>query len=340
MKHGVLRKNLKAGKLDRCYILYGEEKFLIDYYRREIRTHVMGAEADDFNYHRMDGSEADIDRLRETMDAYPAFAEHSLIELRDFDLFSFTDTNAKKLAELLKDIPEYCCLLFVYDTLEYKADKRKKLLCEAVQSCAKEVECPLQNADDLIKWIQNRFQSEQKKISRTNAEYLLFLAGNQMNSLANEITKLSFFAETDEITHAEIERIVVPAVEAEIFLLTDELAEKHYEAAADLMYRLLQLNTEPIVLTAIIGSQLRKLYAARLVKECGGSAAMLKELINAYSEYLPRQYLKICGNFSIDWYRMAISACCETDYKLKSSASDVPADLLWTLFLKLAVKEK
>lgn len=337
LRHGELGKKLKAGMTDRCCILYGEEKYLVEYYRREIRRVFLGEQDDGFNYRRFNGTEIDPEGLAETVNAYPAFAEHSLVELRDFDIFSWSDKSAKKLAELFGDLPDYCCVVFVYDTLEYKPDKRKKKLCEAVQAAAAEVECPLQSDADLLKWIKNRFKKEKKQISPSDAEFLLFLAGNRMDNLGNEIDKLSLYAEGSVITRDDIERVVVPVAEAGIFKLTDELSAGRYESAAEQMYKLLQLNTEPIYLTAVIGAQLRKLYAAKLVKESGGSPAVLKDIINAYNDYQPKQYLRICGKFSTDWYRMAMKACCETDYRLKS-VSDPPEGLLWNLFLKLAVK--
>ena len=335
IKMETLRKQLKDGELERCYILYGQERYLREYYTREVRKAVLGQEDDPFNLRQYEGKDLDLTELSEAVDAYPSFAERTLVEVRDFDLFHCEEGETKQLIALLKELPDYCCLVFLFDTLEYKPDKRKKLLYEAIGKCASAVEFPVQGQGELSRWVIRHFAAQKKEISRDDAAYLIFLCGSLMEGLVNEIGKIAVYAKDKQITRADIDAVAVPVVEAQAFRLADALSGKRYDEAAELMYKLFQLNTEPIFLNATIASQLRRLYAARLVKDSGGGADALMSIIGKVNDYQCRLYLRTCSGFSTGWYCRGLRRCAELDYRLKSSSAD-PEELLKSLFLQLA----
>ena len=337
LKLDALRRQLKSGELSRCYLFFGKESYLREHYCRELRKQILGAEDDPFNLHRFDGKDLDLQELADAVDAYPSFAERSMVEVRDYDIFQAGEENNKKLQAILQDLPDYCCLLFCYDTLEFKQDRRKKQLCEMLKNHVSLVEFPAQESGELVRWIQRHFTAREKEISTEDAKYLIFLCGSLMDGLNNEIGKIALYAKERTITRADIDAVATPIVEAEAFRLADALANRKYEAAAELMSKLFRLNTEPISINAMIASQLRKMYAALLVKRAGGSADTLKELLGAGSDYMPRQYLRICGAFSEAWYCRSLKLCAETDYQMKSSGAD-PNDLLLNLFLFLSAR--
>ena len=57
----------------------------------------------------------------------------TLIVVQDYDLFKAPEGERKAITQLLEDLPEYCCLVFVYDTLAYKRDARMKKLAGVLQ---------------------------------------------------------------------------------------------------------------------------------------------------------------------------------------------------------------
>ena len=334
LKLEAFRKSLKEGMPERCYILYGQERYLREHYARELRKAVLGSDDDPFNLRQYEGKNLDLTELSEAVDAYPSFAERTMIEVRDYDLFQGAEEERKQLISILNELPEYCCLVFLYDTLEFKADKRKKNLYETIRSCAVSVEFPVQGQSELVRWVIRRFAAQKKEITRDDAAYLIFLCGSLMEGLINEIGKIAVYAKDSRITREDIDAAAVPVVEAQTFRLTDALASKRYEEAAELMHKLFQLNTEPIAVNAMIGSQLRRLYAAHLAKDAGMGLPELMEITGS-SEYACRQYLRICSGFSSAWYRNGLRRCAEADLRLKTGAGD-PNDVMISLFLQLA----
>ena len=338
LKLEAFRRSLKEGAPERCFILYGQERYLREHYARELRHAVLGSDDDPFNLRQYEGKNLDLSELSEAVDAYPSFADRTMIEVRDYDLFQGTDEERKKLISILKELPEYCCLVFLYDTIEYKADKRKKNLYEAIRSYAVSVEFPVQEQGELIRWVMRHFAAQKKEISRDDAAYLIFLCGSLMEGLINEIGKIAVYAKGSVITREDIDAVAVPVVEAQTFKLTNALAEKRYDEAAELLHKLSQLNTEPIAINAMIGSQLRRLYAASLIKSEGMGLAELMEILGG-SEYACRQYLRICTGFSPEWYRNGLRRCAEADLRMKTSVGD-PNSILTSLFLQLAGGQK
>ena len=332
----ALRRQLKSGEPERCYLLYGRERYLLDHYSRELRRAVLGDEDDPFNLRRLEGKGLELQALADAVDAYPAFAERALVEVRDYDVLQLPDAEVKRLTELLRELPEYCCLVFIYDTLEFKADKLKAKKWEGLRSCASLVEFPQQGQNELARWVQRHFDSRGKRIGDDDAAYLVFLCGSEMDSLTNEIGKLAAYAKEKTVTRDEIDAVVVPAVEAQTFKLTDALSARDYERAAELMFKLFQLNTEPIAINAMIGSQLRKLHAALLVKRSGGNAGTLAELLGC-SDYAARQSFRICTSFKESWYLRMIRLSAETDWRMKSTPIS-PEDLLRSLFVTMAAE--
>ena len=54
-------------------------------------------------------------------------AERTLVLVTDFDLFKAGEKDREEYIRLLGDLPDYVCLVFVYDLIPYKGDARTKL---------------------------------------------------------------------------------------------------------------------------------------------------------------------------------------------------------------------
>jgi DNA polymerase-3 subunit delta len=333
-----LKKQIKTGNTGSFYILYGNEAYLKEKYLSELRKTVLGSTADDFNLRRFDGRELELDELIEAVEAYPSFAEKTFVEVRDYDIFKCSESEAERLRALLCDIPDYCCLVFLYDTVEYKPDKRKKLLCSVIDAKAQTVDIKQQEQSDIINWIYKHFNYYGKTISSEDAAYLIFLCGSLLSGLNNEIDKIAVYAKGSRVTKADIDAVATPVVEAVIFDLTDEISAKNYEKAAETMSKLFQLSENLIGMLSVIGGQIRKLYSTRLIKEAGGGEKEVVQLLQLKSSYQAKLLYRGCTRFSKSWYVNSLRLCADTDYKMKSSSGEAE-ELLVTLFLNMAARK-
>ena len=122
-----LKKDLAQGKPGRLYVFHGEETYLRDHYLGKLREVLLSGGMGEFNLHRLRPADVNPRALEEAVDCLPMMAERTMVLVTDFDLFKAGERDREEYIRTLSQLPEYCCLVFVYDLLEYKPDARTKL---------------------------------------------------------------------------------------------------------------------------------------------------------------------------------------------------------------------
>ncbi|NLL39453.1 MAG: DNA polymerase III subunit delta, partial [Clostridiales bacterium] len=300
----------------------------------EMKKAVLGDGPADFNLKKLDGGSLEINELREAVEAMPYFAERTYVEVRDYNIYGASQQDSEELAGILKDIPDYCCLVFVYDTIEFKADKRKKLH-KLIEEKVKVVEIPIQKSSSLIGWISRRFAHNGKRISKGTAEFLIHYCGDLMTGLISEIEKISAYCQGEVVTREDIETVAIPVIDTAVFNLTNAISEKNYDRAARVLTELFQMGEPPIFILNIIGGQMRRLYAARLSYENGKNAKYLKALLGLRTDYQARLLMEAARRVSLNWCSDAVCLCAETDFRMKSTRLG-EEELLISLLVSLA----
>ena len=203
------------------YVLYGEEDYLRRYYLSMLRRQLVDGPTEDFNFHRLTSENFSMQVLSESLEALPMMAERTMIQVDDVDLFALPEDDRTQLAALFSDIPDYACLVLVY--ADFKPDKRKKKLWDAMEKNAVLAEFAYQTERDLTAWIVRHFRAEKKNISPALCGYLLQRCGSSMTRLDAEIAKICAYSGADDIVRADIDAVVEPTLEAVVFEITDAL---------------------------------------------------------------------------------------------------------------------
>ncbi len=325
------RRELADGKVRNLYIFCGEESYLRDYYLGKMKETLLTGGLDDFNYHTLAGKDFSLSKLHEMVDAMPMMSERTMVVVTDYDM----DKGDKEgLAELLGDLPEYVCLVFVYDVIEYKPDNRAKLT-KLVKEKGRVVDFVRQQQGDLTDWIARRFRALEHDISTEDARYLIFLCGDLMTGLISEIGKIGAYASARRVTRQDIDAVATPQLDAVVFQLTDAIAERNFDRAFAVLGDLLHMQEAPIKLLSVLGRQLRQLYTARLALDAGKDARWLMELWGMRSAYPAEKLMRAGRRFSIKWCRRAVRNCERADTQMKSTGAD-GAEVLTALLLDLA----
>ncbi len=239
-----LKTDLKEGNpLGNAYLFYGEESYLREYYLGEIRKTLIPAGFEEFNYHALEGKDLTAQSLTEMAEAMPMMAERTLIVVTDWDIYKLNEDQRERFIALLEDLPEYCCIVFVYDTVAYKQNRTLKKLCKAMDAHVTPIEFKAQDTSDLTAWIARRFRALGKQIDRQTAEYLIFLCGGLMTGLVPEITKIGTYAKGKTITQKDIDAVADPVLSAEVFRLSDAVVQGDYDRAAQILGDLLKMQT-------------------------------------------------------------------------------------------------
>lgn len=335
--YGAVLRELKEKGPERLYLLWGAEDYLRDSFFDEIKKICLEGGSADFNYHRLNGSPLNMQKLTEAVNAVPFMGERTLIEVHDFDINSVKDEDTERLKSIVSDIPDYSTVVFILPT-GYEPDGRLTSI-KTLKKLGNAIEFTTQTQSLLINWITRRFSSLGKNIGRTECEKLIFTSGELMTRLIPEIEKIAGFSKSDTVTLEDIEKTAQRIPEASVFEMTDRLAEKNYDKAAMLMAELLQSGEHPIKILAMIGFQMRRLYTARVALDAGLGRDFVMSSCGIGYPFLADKLLKSASGFTTKQMKRAVELCAECDYRMKSTSED-DEDILTELLLRVAVGDK
>ena len=327
------KKELAAGTPGKLYLLHGEETYLRDHYLGKLRSLLLTGGMGTFNLHEIPAREMSPRRLEEAVDCLPMMAPRTLVLVRDFDLFKAGEKDREEYIRLLGDLPDYVCLVFVYDLIPYKGDARTKL-AGALKQYGTVVNFVRQDQGDLVDWVRRRFRALGKDIDSRLALELIFLCGDLMNNLIGEIEKIGAYAKQPHITRADIEAVATPQLDAVVFRMTDAIGEGNFDKGMSVLGELYQMQEPPIKIMWSLGRQMRQLYSARLALEKGRGREWMASLWGL-KPYPADKLMQSAKRFTLPWCRRAVVLCGQTDLAMKSTGQD-GQELLTTLLLKLA----
>lgn len=169
-----LLQHIKLGHLYRVYLLYGEEKYLKELYLKRLVRLASPEQFEEFNFHRFDGGELEVDRLIEACESLPFLAGQRCVVVEKFDFEGMPAADKEKLTRLLEDPPETTVLILVVDKEDFSAKKSagaKKLiaLCDKAGAV---LELKRRSMSDLVRFIRSRLEPRGCTIAREDCEML------------------------------------------------------------------------------------------------------------------------------------------------------------------------
>lgn len=334
----ALKAAIREKRPERLYVFHGEEIFLLRYYLEQLRKLLIDELTESFNFHKFTSETYSLQGFVEAVENLPMMAEHTMVWADEIDLFKLPETDRVKIAELLADIPEYCTVVFTYETTAWKPDRRQKKLWEAIEKNGIIVEFAKQNQRDLIAWVTRHFAAQKKRISTELCRYLIEITGGTMTALAGEISKIAAYSGAEEIRKSDIDAVTEPVLDAVVFQMTDLLGQGDYGPALLKLRQLLKMQQEPIAILGAVGGHFRRLGAARTLLDHGKGPAELMRLCGI-SDYAARKTMTAARRFSPIFCEKAAELVLETDYQMKTSYDD-QSRLLELLILRLAQEAK
>ncbi len=329
-----LKAAIRSGQPARLYIFHGEEIFLLNHYLQQLKKALLDDLTESFNYHRLTSENFDIQGFADAVENLPMMADYTLVQVDDIDLFKLPEEGRNKVSEILSDIPEYCTVVFTYETVAWKPDKRLKKLWESIDSNAQVVEFAKQSQRDLISWITRHFAAKKKQISPELCTYLIDITDGTMTSLSGEIAKICAYSGADVICKSDIDAVTEPVLDAVVFRMTDHLGAGNYPQAFATLQKLMKMQQEPIAILGAVGMHFRRLSTARTLLDNGRGYAELMKLCSL-AEYPAKKTMESARRFSPAFCATAAKLIMETDYQMKTSFDD-PQRLLELLVLTLA----
>lgn len=329
-----LKVAIKASQPENLYIFHGEEMFLLRHYLEQLKKLLLDELTESFNFHRLTNETFDLQSFADAVENLPMMAEHTFVQVDDVDLFKMSESDREKIIDIISDVPEYCTVVFIYETVQWKPDKRLKKLWDAIENNASIVEFAKQEQKDLIAWIGRHFAAHKKRISNDLCAYLIDITGGTMTALSSEISKICAYSGADEIHRTDIDAVTEPVLDAVVFQMTDLLGQGRFPQALQKLQQLLKMQQDPIAILGAVGTQFRRIAVARILLDHGSNTSELMKLCGM-TEYPARKTMETARSFSAEFCKKAMELILETDYKMKTSYDDNER-LLELLILQLA----
>ena len=329
---------LRAEGPQRLYVLWGQEDYLREQFLAQLKAVCIPGGEDEFSCHRFDGAPLDLSRLSDAVDAMPFLSDRTLIEIRGCDVNKLSEADADRLIAIISDLPDYCTVVFLLGP-EETLDGRLRIT-KALKKHGVVLQFTAQGEDALVRWVAKRFAAWEKRVTVEDAKYLIQITGGLMNRMIPEIDKIAAYAVGEAVAREDIDAVAQKTPDAVVFEITDCLAQGDHNGAMERLSELLKMrDADPIMILAVVGQQLRRLYAAKAAAAERLSDADAMALCDLRYDFLVQKTQRQARRFSFELLERAILLCAETDYAMKHTGAD-DLILLEELLLQIMAEAK
>jgi len=117
--------------------------------------------------------------------------------------------------------------------------------------------------EKLKKWLRKKLEILGAKADQRTLEKLIEFVGNDLWRLSNEIKKLVNYRKDKHFQAEDVELLVKPKIETDIFKTIDAIASKNKRKAFELLKKHLEKGDSPLYLLSMINYQFRNLLIVK-----------------------------------------------------------------------------
>ena len=283
-----IRADIKNKTFRPVYLIYGEEAFVRNSLRNELKAALAGE--DDMNLMVMEGRDVDVNKIIEFGLTMPFFADHRLIIAENTGWFK---KEPEGLADALDAFPDTTVLVIVEESI----DKRSRLY-KKIDKIGYVSECTRLKQDALLKWAARRIGAAGKKVRESTCREFLSMTGDDMENIKNELDKLiSYVGDREEITTDDVYAITTRQIQGRIFDLVDAVAVRDRNKALTLYYDLLTLREPPMKILALIARQFHLLMQVKELRTEGVGSAEIAQILKL-RPFVADRMIRQAGRFS------------------------------------------
>jgi DNA polymerase-3 subunit delta len=264
--------------------LYGQDIYRLREKLNEIIEHYKKIHKSGLNLKYFDNRSLNFEDFRDEIKQTSMFDEKKLMVLTDVsNNLEFKENFLKNSKELLnsKEI-----ILFSEGRELPKGDKFFSFLKKE----AKSQEFNYLEGVKLKNWLKKEFAKFKVEISPEALDRLINFVGNDLWQMSNEIKKISTFKLGGKIEREDIELLVRPKIESDIFKTIDAIATKNKKQALALIHKHLEKGDNPLYLLSMINFQFRNLLMIRDLIEKKKPIQLFSKLTNLHPYIIKKSY--------------------------------------------------
>lgn len=318
-----LKKQIKEGQMNNCYLFFGDEEYLKQFYINKICSKFVTPGSETFSLRKYDGKENTLQEVFEGADSMPFMSEYTVVIAHDFPLDSPTAEVKEQLTAFLDNQPDTAIVIFWMDSIELSLKNSKhKWAIDNFTKKATAVCLEKYTRANLAKTLVAYAKAQGCIMNINTANYLIDISGDSLNILFNEIEKASSFAgQGNEITREHIDKMAIRSLEAKVFDLSKFILNCNPKSALELLHNLMQLKAEPIDVFAVILMSFVDIYRAKTALSGGENANYPAKFFDYKNkEFRLTNGARYASNISDTKLRECFDCFTESDKLLKSSS--------------------
>lgn len=305
MKFVELKKSL-VNQISPCYLIYGEDNFLIETSLSHIEKSLFGnVVRNNLNKQVFSTEEMDNSTFFNALNTLPFFAEKKLVVLKHYSSKLSSETLSQLKEYLKTPNPSTVLVIMCYlDSSNF----------ESIKKTAQIVDCSRLDKNMTAQWILSKIKATPNaSIDQQAINLLIDYTNGYLSKISLELDKLLALSDGN-ITPEHVKNSVTKDLEYSIFELTNNLASKNYERVQliknDLMSNRKTMNS----VIAVIQNYYRRLFYCYISNGTNSEIAN-KLKIKEYAVVIAKQQAQKVGAKKL---KTIVELCANLDYKIKS----------------------
>jgi len=289
-------------------VLTGENSFALER-ALHARTAEFVERYGDLALERVDGQEAEYEKMREALTSLPFLASRKLVVLRE------PGANKDFVAvveSLVSEIPETTEVVIV----EAKPDKRTAYY-KFLRSQKDFQEFPELDGNDLAGWLTKEAKNRGGELSLGDARLLVERLGTDQQLLANELEKLLLYE--PKVNRSSIEQLTTASPQSTIFQLLETAFAGNGRRTLQLYAEQRSLKVEPAQIIAMLTWQLHVLAIIKAAGERSAEQIAKEARINPY---VVRKSQAIARSLSTAQLKQQVASLLNIDMRSKRTNLD------------------
>ena len=298
MKFLELKNHLSQGKFFPCYLVSGDDAFVMK--KAEQMFVALCGGLSQLNFTRF-GDKTQQSEIITALNSMPMMADYRVVVVENYT------TKLDEIKEYLKNPSPTSILVFVGQLTNNFS---------AIAKMAETVDCSRLDASYLINWAGSKITKAGCPTTKDAMSKLVDYCNRDMNRINGETDKLIAYAYGKAVTEDTIERLVSPDLEFKVYELSDAIANKNSDKAVKLVEKMLEDNGAQIRVFSLIYNHFRKLLHISLAGDESTLATDLKA-----QEFAIKMAKKQAAKFSPKRLKTIVDKLDDIDFTLKSNSS-------------------
>ena len=197
----------------------------------------------------------------------------------------------------------------------------KDPLFDALRKDGKSQEFKLLTGQGLRIWARKEFKKYQNQISENALEKMAEFIGNDLWRFSNEITQLVNYKAGQDIEVKDVELLVKPRIETDIFETINAIASRNKKQAFFLIRKHLEKGDNPLYLLTMINFQFRNLLIVKdLLARQNSYYSVLKA--SGLHPFVVKKSLPLANKFTFEELKKIYQKIFQADLQIKTGKID------------------